>query len=111
MCFDPKELMLYRQYPLNTARVVPPFTPQQILLSTERVLHHYHCVLNEIPELPDSKRILFENAQINVKSFYYSITQSPKIFQKYLWRLNQLPPNHIWWVCVAHPELEEIWKN
>jgi hypothetical protein len=111
MYFDPTELMLYRQWSLNTARVVPPFTPAQILLSTERVLHHYHCVLHDIPELSDSKRVLFEDAQSAVTIFYESIKKSPALFQEYLRRLNQLPPNHIWWVCVAHPELEDLWKN
>ena len=111
MCFDPKERMLYRQWSLNTARVIPPFTPEIIILSTERVLYHYHCILNNIPEIPDSKRVLFETAQNNVESFYNSIKQSPKKFQEYVRKLNQLPSNHIWWVCVAHPDLEEIWKN
>ena len=109
--FDPSELMLYRQWSLNTARVVPPFTQEQILISTERVLHHYHGILNNIPELSDSERIIFENKQANIKLFFCTIKQSPKIFEEYLRRLNHLPSNHIWWVCVAHPELEEIWKN
>lgn len=111
MCFDPEERMLYRQWSLNTARVVPPFTPEIILLSTERVLYHYHCILNNIPEILETKRILFENAINNVKLFHDSIVKSPKVLEEYLMRLNQQPSNHIWWVCVAHPELEEIWKK
>jgi hypothetical protein len=68
-------------------------------------------VLNNIPELPDSIRILIENAQRYVESFNQTIKDSPEIFQEYIGKLNQLPPNHIWWSCVAHPDLEGVWKN
>jgi hypothetical protein len=111
MYFDPEELMRYRQWSLNTARVVPPFTREQVLLSTERVSHHYHCVLNDIPEIPDAKRALFEKLEADIQLFYRSITGSPELFQEYMRVLNQLPPSHIWWVCVAHPGLEDIWRR
>jgi hypothetical protein len=111
MYFDPVQRMSYRQHATNTARVIPPFTQEQILKSTNLVLQHYSLVLNNIPELPDSKRILIENAQKYVDSFNNSIRQSPMIFHEYLGRLNALPPNHIWWSSVAHPDLETVWKN
>jgi len=109
--FDPVQRMSYRQHLSNTARVIPPFTQEQIIKSTNLVLKHYTRVLNNIPELPDSKRILIENAQKYVESFNYSIKRSSVRFQEYIRKLIQLPPNHIWWSCVAHPDLEEVWKN
>jgi hypothetical protein len=111
MYFDPVQRMSYRQHLSNTARVIPPFTQERIIKSTNLVLKHYTLVLNNIPELPDSKRILVETAQKYVESFNNSITQSPVIIQDYIRRLNKLPPNHIWWSCVAHPGLEAVWKN
>jgi hypothetical protein len=109
--FDPMELMSYRQWSLNTARVVPPFTPEQILISTELVLQHYHFVLTSIPEISDSNRNNYEKIQSNIKLFYDSINQYPIVFQEYIQQLNQLRSYHIWWTCVAHPELESIWKK
>ena len=111
MCFDSVQQMYYRQYSSNTARVLPPFTQEQIIKSTELVLQHYNNVLNNIPELPNTKRILIENAQNYVEAFNYSIKQSPEKLQRYIIGLNNLPPNHIWWSCIAHPELEGLWKN
>jgi hypothetical protein len=111
MFFDPVQRMSYRQHSSNTARVIPPFTQEQIIKSTNLVLNHYSLVLNNIPELPDSKRILIETAQKYVESFNNSITPSPATLQEYILRLNKLPPNHIWWSCVAHPRLETVWKN
>ncbi len=111
MYFDRVQRMSYRQHSSNTARVIPPFTQEQIIKSTDLVLKHYTLVLNNIPELPDSKRILIENAQHSVASFNQIIKESQEILQAYIRELNKLPPNHIWWSCVAHPDLEEIWKN
>jgi len=111
MYFDPVQRMSYRQHSSNTARVIPPFTQEQITKSTDLVLKHYNLVSNNIPELPRSKRILIKTAQTYVESFYYSINQSSVIFREYIRELNKLPSNHIWWSCVAHPDLEAIWKN
>lgn len=111
LVFDPSVQMMYRQHSLNTARVIPPFTKTQIKRSTELVLQHYVLVLEKITELPDSKRFLIENAQKYVEIFYHSVIQSPDMFEKYIRRLNDLPEHHIWWSCVAHPDLEDIWRK
>lgn len=111
MFFDPSELMKYRQHSLNTARVIPPFTLEQIRKSTILVMQHYRHVLATIPDFPSSKRILIENAQKYVETFNQEIIQSPEMFQEYVRKLNKLLPHHIWWSCVAHPDLEDIWKK
>jgi len=109
--FDSTPRMTYRQHPLNTAPVLPPFTPQQVTLATGRVLDHYTLVLENIPELQPQHRVELEAARNHVKAFHKSIKDFPDILYRYVQALNQLPPNHMWWSCVAHPQLEEIWKN
>jgi len=109
--FDFTPRMAYRQHSQNTARVLPPFTPQQVLLATERVLDHYTLVLEKIPELQPQHRIELEAARSRAQAFHMSIRASCDVLHRYVQALNQLPPNPIWWGCVAHPQLEEIWKN
>jgi hypothetical protein len=43
--FDQTPHMLYRQYPDNTAKVLPPYTEGQIIRATNLVLHHYGNLL------------------------------------------------------------------
>lgn len=44
--FDQTPHMLYRQYPSNTAKVLPPYTPEEIRKATTLVLEHYKKTLN-----------------------------------------------------------------
>ncbi len=111
MFFDRSEQMKYRQHSLNIARVLPPFTLEQIQKSTILVIQHYKHILNTIPGVVGAKRILIENAQQYVETFNQVINQSPEILQEYVRQLNRLPPHHIWWSCVAYPDLENIWKK
>jgi hypothetical protein len=109
--FDPVQRMSYRQHSLNIARVIAPFTEKQIIESTKLVLAHYNLVLSKIPELHESKRRLIQDSQEYVELFYSSISKSPEKFREYVRRLNNLPINHIWWSCVAYPDLEDLWRN
>jgi len=109
--FDPVARMRYRQHSNNIARVIPPFTEQQVLESTRLVLGHYSLVLSGISNIPLGKEHLLSSAKANIEKFYSSIQYSYDVLKRYVYRLNQMPPRHIWWSCVAHPELEDIWKN
>lgn len=109
--FDFTCRMAYRQHPLNAARVLPPFTSQQVTLATERVLDHYTLVLENVPELQPQHRTELEAARNRAEAFHKSIKQSPDILHRYVQALNELPPDHMWWSCVAHPQLEEIWRS
>lgn len=109
--FDFTCRMAYRQHPLNVASVLPPFTPQQVTLATERVLDHYTLVLENIPELQPQHRVELEAARNRAEAFHKSIKESPDTLRRYVQVLNQLPSKHTWWACVAHPELEDIWKR
>jgi len=108
--FDDIARMKYRQYSANTARVLPPFSAQQILYSTKLVLQHYDLILRCIPELSPSFKKQILMFQDRVLLFNNSIVQSTEMLNEYIKRLNKLPAKHIWWSCVAHPDLEEIWK-
>jgi len=103
--------MAYRQYPANLARVLPPFTPQQVLAATERVLNHYHCMLAPEWELGATYRHRLHTARDRVEVFYQSLTGLTSRLYRYVHALNQIPPQYIWWWCVAHPNLEDIWKK
>lgn len=109
--FDKEVRMLYRQHSLNTARVLPPFSREQILLSIKRVLDHYRCVLTYIPELSAKFKKKIILAQAQVTEFNMRILESEELLQLYVNELNDLAIDHIWWSCVANPQLEELWKN
>jgi len=111
MHFDHIPRMAYRQYCANVARVLPPFNPWHILKATERVLNHYHCVLATGWELPEPYRHRLREARDYVEEFYRCLTGSTYTLDSYALALNQIPPQYIWWWCVAHPDLEDIWKN
>ncbi|MCI0627126.1 MAG: hypothetical protein L0387_36685 [Acidobacteria bacterium] len=109
--FDPEPQMHYRQYATNTARVVPPFRPDDVLTATRRVLVHYELVLQVVDRLDTLYRIGLEMAQAKVMEFHQVIRRSWKALQRYTQELNRLPPRFVWWWAVAHPELEKLWKN
>jgi len=109
--FDKTIQMEYRQYSNNVARCVPPFSHDQILAATRRVLRHYDCVLQSLCTYDRRKKDKICQAKIYVAAFYDSITMSADILSAYTTKLNELPVDHIWWSCVAHPVLEEIWRT
>ncbi len=109
--FDEQVRMLYRQHSLNTARVLPPFSREQILLSTKRVLDHYSCVLAYIPNLSLKFKEKIILAQAEVAEFNIRILESEELLQLYVNELNELSIDHIWWSCVANPQLEGLWRN
>lgn len=109
--FDFTFRMAYRQHSKNIAGVLPPFSAKQIMLATKNVLNHYKCVLTYIPDLLPEYRNKIEESRKIVEAFYKSITGSRDVLNLYVSSLNQLSSNHIWWDFVAHPQLEEIWKN
>jgi len=110
LSFDFTCRMAYRQHPNNMGRVISPFTSQQILRSTDQVLHHYDCVLANIAGLRPEHKYKLESARTRVNKFHRSITSLPEILGQYVDALNQLPSiDLIWWQCVAHPKLEKIW--
>lgn len=111
LTFDPSPRMYYRQYASNLARVLPPFSAEYIRQATAMVMKHYRLVLNNIPELGHSVRRMLERARDRIAQFEQRVASNDLNLQHYVIALNGLSPSRMWWTCVAHPELEEMWSN
>jgi hypothetical protein len=111
MRFNPTVLMAYRQYEQNTARVLPPFTPEQVLRGARLVLDHYDLMLDGQTRLAVSVQARLEAARQRAMGFYEKMLAEAQKLEAYTEALNALPPKHIWWSFVAHPQLEELWKS
>ena len=109
--FDLTCRMAYRQHANNTAHVLPPFAPQQVVSAAALVLSHYTFILTGIPELQPQHRVEVETAQKLVEGFCTTMKTHPDVINQYVSALNQISCAHIWWDIVAHPQLEEIWRS
>jgi hypothetical protein len=109
--FDPVPRMMYRQYDSNVARVLTPFSELDVRRATERVLNHYRCVL-QVPGAPaEPLRTELDAARARAEEFHGAIIRSADVLRTYVNALNRLHPRYVWWWCVAHPELEDVWRN
>lgn len=108
--FDRTIRMRYRQYGANTACVIPPFTAKQILKSTTIVLEHYRLVLTDDTGFSVECRQRLIEAEWRAKRFGEVISASRELLDDYVAALNKLPAHHLWWMSVAHPQLEKIWN-
>ena len=111
LAFDNTPGMQYRQYAENVARVLPPFTAADISRGTDLVLSHYHVVLSRVPNIPTPIKIALESALDSVQHFQLRVAESPDICAQYVDRLNRLQPVYLWWEWIAHPALEDLWRN
>jgi hypothetical protein len=109
--FDFTPRMAYRRHARNVTPLLPPFTAQQVLHSARLVVGHYRLVLTEQLPTSDGQRARLETAQHRAQLFQQAITNDRRRLTAYVEALNQLQPEYVWWWCVAHPELEEIWKD
>jgi hypothetical protein len=110
LAFDHQPLMAYRQYEHNIARVLVPFTGQQIVHATERVCHHYASELAGWGYPPRPRAALLA-AQARLEQFARFINAAESNLEQYVAALNRLSPKYVWWWALAHPELEELWKQ
>jgi len=108
--YDKEPRMFYRQHPGNIAASRPPFRAGQIVKATDLVLGHYDLVLAAFAEKGIAGSEKFEQVRERVKRFGQAI-QGQTILEQYVTALNALPDRHVWWTCVAHPDLEEIWEK
>lgn len=110
--FDSEVRMFYRQHANNAARVLPPFTPDQVLHAAQLVLGHYRLLFtNNHAEARLSHRILLDSAFRRAESFHHAITSEGEKLERYVHALNKLKPKYVWWWSVANPKLDDIWKN
>jgi len=109
--FDPVCRMWYRQHSRTMAQVLPPFTEEQIVSATRLVMNHYDLILTTTAFCAGDKRLQLEEARDRVQIFWAAITGAPNALSSYVAALNRLQPTTLWWACVAHPELESLWKH
>jgi hypothetical protein len=101
--FDQTPHMLYRQYENNTAKVLTPYTPEQIVRATNLVLEHYTKILS-----PSPFHLNLQKRQQDVHHFAATIADK-NVLARYTEALNALKPVFLWWECVANEELKALW--
>lgn len=107
---DPTPRMYYRQHRDNIANVRPPFSAKQITRATGLVLSHYDLVLDALKTKDIRGLNVFIEARNRAQNFSKAISD-PELLRRYLKALNELPPRHVWWTCVANPNLEYLWEK
>ena len=112
LTFDAVVRMDYRQHGANMARTIPPFTLGQVIRDTERVRQHFQ-ILRTLAMgdcLPDRLAAL-ELATVDVEAFYQHVVLEPARLDRYVQALKALEMPPLWWSCVAHPSLKEMWSE
>ena len=109
--FDSTARMDYRQHGANIASVRPPFTEEQIMAATRRVLAHYDLVLARLAGEASEVTSALEKARRDVDAFASATFHSPLLLREYVMQLNRIESPHVWWSCVAHPVLEDLWRS
>lgn len=106
--FDRASWMAYRQYSDNTARVVPPFTPEQLARATRYVQEHLRHALGA-PLPVGAPTEPFRRRSAEVQRFADRVQGDA--LTTYARALNaRRQPVYLWWECVAHEELSDLWN-
>lgn len=107
---DAHARMFYRQHPGNVAVSKPPFRPDQIMKATALVLGHYELLLDAFHKQRIQGADIIGKSRNRVGYFSKALVDED-LLERYTMALNNLPNKHVWWSCVAHPELEELWNR
>jgi predicted glycosyltransferase len=75
------------------------------------VFHHFNLMLSNINDLQPQYLLLINENMGIVSNFIDSIKESRETLSRYVKALNEIKEQHIWWDIVAHPKLEELWRN
>lgn len=112
LTFDRVARMDYRQHPANTARVRPPFGPEQVISDTALVRHHFDTVLAEMgPQFLADRIAALRCVAAEVEAFYQQIVLHVGQLNEYVQALNQSHPAPLWWSSVANPALKQMWTS
>jgi len=111
LAFDQTCRMAYRRHAGNTAPLLPPFTSAQIASATALVQSHYELTLQHLGPVSPARRSRLQSEQERVRAFAGEMAAQPQQLDAYVRALNQLPPTLLWWSCVAHPQLSDLWKS
>lgn len=110
LSFDSTCQMAYRRHPTNTAPLLPPFTRPQIMAATSLVQSHYDLTLRQWNGGSVACRTKIQSEQERIAVFAAAMSALPTRWDDYVSALNQLPPTLLWWSCVAHQQLCDLWK-
>jgi hypothetical protein len=111
LAFDHVSRMAYRQHPRNTARVTPPFTPDQVLSDTALVRQHFQLVLAQPRhDFRADRTAAVEDAKAEIETFYQRIILQAGRLGNYVQALNESRPDPMWWASVANPALAHMWQ-
>ena len=110
LAFDSEVRMDYRQYGANMARVVFPYSAEQVIQDTERVRHHFQVLqTNPMAGAIAERFSSIERIARDVETFYEQIVRQPMPLERYVQALNRLQLAPLWWASVAHPLLKQMW--
>jgi hypothetical protein len=110
--FDDIVCMDYRQYGENMTRVRPPFSGDEIVRDTERVLRHFQIVrASSILGVIASRMAELDSVAADVELFYRHVVLQPTQLERYTQALNNLKVVPLWWSSVAHPALQQLWRR
>jgi hypothetical protein len=110
--FDPVPRTDYRQHSSNTARVRPPFTPQQVRRDAALVRRHFE-ILGSAPALEalPQRLALVEQVAAEVETFCKQVVAEEERLEAYVRAFNKMAPETLWWSTVAHPALRYLWTD
>lgn len=108
--FDATPRMGYRQYGRNIARIMPPFTANEVVDATQRVLGHYGFMLPVAAATAPDRAVALRAAQQEVATFDAVMRDAPTTLAAYTRALNSLPTRYVWWWAVANPQLRHLWS-
>lgn len=112
LSFDAAVGMDYRQHGGNMAQVRAPFSREQVVRDTERVLQHYRLIRAYPPRGAIAARTMqIDEAALDVERFRTEVLGSENVLAQYLDTLNTLDPAPLWWSSVAHPTLRHYWTE
>ena len=112
LTFDDIARMDYRQHGENMAQVRPPFSGNQIIHDTQRVLHHFQIIrASSTFETMAGRLAELEDVAADVELFYRGVVLRPTQLGYYVQALNTLRPAPLWWSSVAHPSLQQMWTQ
>jgi hypothetical protein len=114
MSFDMTCRASYRRHAASMAPVVGPFSEQQILAAARLVVRHYGFVVAGSDGFKEGLGREFRAEVLRAKDtaqrFLAAAETMPGMLHRYTSALNELPPEPVWWSCVARKELETLWN-
>jgi hypothetical protein len=109
--FDPVPRMDYRQHGNNMTQVVGPFTADRVARDTAYARQHFRLLAAHSGLDRASQRGAdLARVAADIERFQERVVADPANLRRYVASLNTLDLPLIWWICVAHPSLADMWR-